>query len=64
MSNKALALSIAFRLLNVVLRAEAQGRDVSDEEMDGAMDRSKAATGRVEDLADRDNIDIGGNNDS
>jgi hypothetical protein len=49
-----LAITIAIRLLSAVARALNQGRDVTDEELDQAMDRSEAATERLENLADRD----------
>lgn len=53
-SGTVLAITIAIRLLAAAARAINQGRDVSDEEMDAAMDRSDAATERLEDLEDRE----------
>ena len=53
-SGTVLAITIAIRLLAAAARAINQGRDVSDEEMDAAMDRSDAATERLEKLEDRD----------
>ena len=58
-TNVQLALAIAARLAMAAHRAMEQDRDVTDEELDAAMDRSHAARGRLEKLAERDGLSPG-----
>jgi hypothetical protein len=62
--NIALALSIASRLTAAAHRAMQQDRDVSDEELDAAMSRADRAHGRVQELAEEDDIEAEGEGDA
>ena len=58
-TNVQLALAIAARLAMAAHRAMEQDRDVTDEELDAAMDRADAARDRLERLAERDGLSAG-----
>ena len=58
-TNVQLALAIAARLAMAAHRAMEQDRDVTDEELDAAMDRARAARDHLEHLAERDGMSAG-----